>query len=457
MAPGSRESNLKSPSSPASDAALPQGLNRPKLRVLLVGNYATDRQESMQRFGRMLAVELPRRGVAAELCAPQPFFGRLKPSATGLGKWLGYLDKFIVFPFSLRAKIRELMAASRETHESLVVHICDHSNAHYTRYLQKVPHLVTCHDLLAVRMARGEFGPGKVSYTGKKLQHMIVGGLQRAAKLVCVSHATRADVERLLGRVARPVEVVHNGFNYQYSPLAAIAARARVAELLADARQPQRPDFRYLLHVGGGHWYKNRLGVLKIYAAWRERWNSAHGPAPSLLMIGAPFSPEMQAFLANHPEWAGDVISMSFVDDGEDLRALYSAAELFLFPSLEEGFGWPIVEAQACGCRVVTTGKAPMTEIGGEAAVYADPAGVDGTAADGFTGAARLVAEILAEDAAARQSRIAAGLANATRFSTEEMICHYIDVYHGTLAEAPSAWAIADRPSTAPIASDVAR
>ena len=54
----------------------------------------------------------------------------------------------------------------------------------------------------------------------------------------------------------------------------------------------------------------------------------------------------------------------------EALAALYSGAELLLFPSLEEGFGWPIIEAQASGCRVVTTGKAPMTEVGGNAAFY---------------------------------------------------------------------------------------
>ena len=77
----------------------------------------------------------------------------------------------------------------------------------------------------------------------------------------------------------------------------------------------------------------------------------------------------MNEFMDAHPEMAASVIPLTNVDN-ETLRALYSAAELLLFPSLEEGFGWPIVEAQACGCRVVTSQKAPMTEAGGDAAFY---------------------------------------------------------------------------------------
>ncbi len=57
----------------------------------------------------------------------------------------------------------------------------------------------------------------------------------------------------------------------------------------------------------------------------------------------------------------------------EDLRALYSRAEALLFPSFEAGYGWPVAEAQACGCPVGTSNRAPMTEVGGEAATYFDP------------------------------------------------------------------------------------
>jgi glycosyltransferase involved in cell wall biosynthesis len=57
----------------------------------------------------------------------------------------------------------------------------------------------------------------------------------------------------------------------------------------------------------------------------------------------------------------------------EQLCAIYSAAQALIFPSFYEGFGWPIIEAQACGCPVFTSNRAPMTEVGGTAAIYFDP------------------------------------------------------------------------------------
>ena len=57
----------------------------------------------------------------------------------------------------------------------------------------------------------------------------------------------------------------------------------------------------------------------------------------------------------------------------EDLRALYSTATALLFPSFQEGFGWPIIEAQACGCPVITSNRTPMTEVGENAAIYINP------------------------------------------------------------------------------------
>ena len=112
--------------------------------------------------------------------------------------------------------------------------------------------------------------------------------------------------------------------------------------------------------------------------------------------------------------------------DNATLAALYSGAELLLFPSLEEGFGWPIIEAQACGCRVLTTAKAPMSEVGGEAAFYlADPN-------DAAAGAIE-VEKILAQDTTVRAATVRAGIVNAARFSTERMIREYLAIYREVL------------------------
>ena len=71
------------------------------LKILLIANYENDRQESMLRFASLLEAELRKAGISVEVIRPQPFFGRLKRGAAGTGKWLGYIDKFLIFPFAL--------------------------------------------------------------------------------------------------------------------------------------------------------------------------------------------------------------------------------------------------------------------------------------------------------------------------------------------------------------------
>lgn len=350
-------------------------------RVLLVGNYLHDRQESMLRFADTLLAGLQAEGIKVEITRPEAFFGRLRPGASGLGKWLGYLDKFLIFPFALKR-----LAARFD-----VVHVCDHSNAHYTAYLKNIPHLVTCNDLLAIRSALGEFPQNPTGWTGRILQRMILRGLRRAQRITCISEATRCDLLRLTGIPEERTGVTYMGLNHPYSPAVA----------------PRLIPEPYLLHVGGDQWYKNRAGVLAIHAELRRL---AGARIPKLVLVGPPL-----------PGAPPGVEVLSSVEN-ESLRLLYSQAELLLFPSLAEGFGWPVVEAHACGCRVVTTRKPPLTEAGGTAAFYiddpADPAA-----------AARVVLGVLDQESTARRSAEEEGLKNAARFPTVKMVREYAALY----------------------------
>jgi glycosyltransferase involved in cell wall biosynthesis len=374
------------------------------MKVLLVSNYLHDRQESMLRFAAALADGFRFAGVDVQVARPEPFFGRLRPAGSGLGKWLGYLDKFLVFP----RRLRRLAAAVD------LVHICDHSNSIYVKHIASRPHLVTCHDMLAIRSARGEFPENRTGWSGRILQRWILAGLRRARRLTCVSEATRHDVLRLTGHSANIVSVTQMGQNFAYAPMAEVANAAELRRrgekfdesVFARHGIPAEP---YVLHVGGGQWYKNRTGVLAIHAALQAQM----GPrTPRLVLVGPPC--------------AKPGVEVRSAVDNRTLAALYSGAELLLFPSLEEGFGWPIIEAQACGCRVLATGKDPMTEVGGQAAFYlADP----NDAAAG----ARAVEKILAQDDATRRAAIHAGIENASRFSTERTIREYLAIYREVL------------------------
>jgi glycosyltransferase involved in cell wall biosynthesis len=366
------------------------------LRILLVGNYPPDKQESMLRFAALLERELTARGHEVTLSQPAPLVGQIKWTNSSIRKWLGYVDKFLFYPSRL-----SLIKTNFD-----IVHICDHSNAMYVRYLVNVPHVVTCHDVLAIRSALGEIPQNPVSSTGRKFQALILAGLEVAERIVCVSENTRIELLRVTGRNPSSATVTYLSLNYPYSPAERDAALVRLDKLGFDARTP------YLMHVGGTVWYKNKLGVLQIF----NHLQKLIAPSPmKLLMIGKALSPPLLEYISeNNLE---NLIEKRTNLSNEDLRAAYTLSEGLIFPSLQEGFGWPVLEAQACGCPVFTTARAPMTEVGGDAAVYFDPSDT--------TGSAEIVAQALKDREAIRQR----GIANSLRFNVEQMIQGYIDAY----------------------------
>ena len=364
------------------------------MKVLLIGNYAPDQQYSMQGFARALLSGLCERGINARLLVPPTIAGRLHiPKA---GKWLGYGDKFIAFPPQL---IQAMRAAD-------IVHLCDQGNAIYTKYLARKPHLVTCHDLLAIRAARGEMPDQKTGAAGRLFQRLILAGVARAQAAVCVSQTTREDLLRISGLPEKRVRVIYNGL---YLPVEPMLAGPSETFLRSAGISPEEP---FLLHVGGNQFYKNRMGLLEIYYALAEHKN---GAPMRLIMAGKPFTPEMRRRLAEN-RLENRVIEL-VEPDNETLRALYSRAKALIFPSLYEGFGLPLIEAQSCGCPVFASGRAPMTEVGGSGAVYFDPAQPEQ--------AARIIAGNLDNDETMRN----AGFVNVRRFSAAQMIEGYIQAY----------------------------
>ena len=347
----------------------------------------------------MMLTGLNAAGISAELIQPFPFFGRFRYAGNFVAKWLAYLDKFVLFPRTLAKRLRERPA---------LVHICDHSNAMYTRRIHGVPVVVTCHDLLAVRGARGEPTGCPASATGKLLQRWIVAGLGKATAVACDSRATLEDAQRLVPRRnSRPkLEVITLGLSYPYRVLLPGEARKRLAESTSlDA------DASFVLHVGSNIAYKNREGVLRIFARCREEWNGL------LVCAGEPLSPSLRS-LGRQLGVADRIVELPGVTS-EVLEALYNCAVALLFPSTCEGFGWPIAEAHACGCPVLCADRPPMTEVAG-------PAGLIHRLDD----EAGFAADILRlTDPAERERWSAKSLENAKRFSAARMISEYRVLY----------------------------
>jgi glycosyltransferase involved in cell wall biosynthesis len=119
------------------------------------------------------------------------------------------------------------------------------------------------------------------------------------------------------------------------------------------------------------------------------------------------------------------------------LEALYSYADIFLFPSLEEGFGWPIIEAQACGCRVVTTNLAPMNEIGGPSAIYLERYSTDNKDTWAIENVDKLV-DYLQLPINAKHEFSQQSLKWAANFESKKVLDEYFEFYQSVFYETTS-------------------
>lgn len=371
------------------------------MKILLIGNLPEDGQQSMQRFTTLLATGLAKRGHAVTILTPTLRLARLGPRYRydGLPKYLGYFDKFVLFPRQLR---RHVAATPPD-----VVHFTDHASAIYGSAVGGIPALATCHDLLQIRAARGGIPQQTLGRLARRHQEWILASLARLPHLACVSGRTREDVLRLTGLPPARVSVIPNALNHPYQPIAPAVARARLAgmdpRLLAPAG--------FLLQVGGAQWYKNRPGTLSLY----KELSGLLSPTPALVMVGPPLSAEDSA-QATALGVSPRIIHLAAVTNPQ-LEALYNLAGGLLFPSWEEGFGWPVAEAQACGCPVFASDRAPMNEVGGRSAFYFDPADP--------AGAARLIAAAWPARAARREL----ALAESHRWQPAPMLDAYEALY----------------------------
>ncbi len=370
---------------------------------------------SMPRYAGWLEAGLAERGhTVSRLTAPGHLAAQLP--ARWQSKWVNYVDQFVLFPLWVRPRLRRLPA------DTLFV-FCDQALGPWVPLVCRRPHVVHCHDFLALRSALGEIPENPTSFTGRLYQRLIRWGFRHGRHFISISRQTQADLQRFGPAQPLTSEVVLNGLNFPYAPLSADAAR----QLLHAT--PLQPGRGFLLNVAGSQWYKNRAGIVRLYAEYVRR---VADPLP-LWCVGPPPDAAVRAQLAQ----VGPAGAVHFVQglSSPALQAAYSLAAAFLFPSLEEGFGWPIIEAQACGCPVLTTDAPPMNEVAGPAAVLLPRLAFGGDLAAWAVHSADQLVALLAEPPAQRQTRAEQGLAWAARFDAERALDACAALYEQVLAQ----------------------
>ncbi|MCO6451085.1 MAG: glycosyltransferase family 4 protein [Caldilineales bacterium] len=265
------------------------------------------------------------------------------------------------------------------------------------------PGVVTIHDLSFLRYPQA-FNASNRLY----LSRITALSSRRAQRVIAVSEATAGEVHELLGVPRNRIDVVYNGVDDDFSTRPAV----EIETYREQAGWPQR----FILSVGTLEPRKNYPSLLRAYALYRQM--SSH-PLPLLIGGGKGWRYEEVYKLQSELRLEESVRFLGYVAP-EQLPWLYNAAQLFVYPSLYEGFGLPVAEAMACGTPVITSTESSLPEVAGDAALIVSPYEVEEMAV--------AMRDILSDDAR-RQSMITAGLEQSRQFHWSRTAAQTAEIY----------------------------
>jgi glycosyltransferase involved in cell wall biosynthesis len=302
----------------------------------------------------------------------------------------------VVQPFALRKERVDLL----------------HALAFVTPLLSPCPSVITVYDL-SFLLYPESFKRFKRFYLGLFTRLSV----RRARRIIAISKSTKHDVVRLLGVSPEKVDVVYCGIDQAFRPL----PEDQVASFRSKRGLPER----FILFVGTIEPRKNVTRLIEAYADLRFAIRDLR------LVIGGAKGWFYEDVFARVEELGleGEVMFPGYIPVSE-LPLWYNAAELFVYPSLYEGFGLPPLEAMACGTPVVTANTSSLPEVVGEAPGTGSQGHSAGLTVDPLdvAGLAEAMRRVLGDEAL-RQEMRKRGLQRAKGFSWTKTAQETVQVY----------------------------
>lgn len=283
-----------------------------------------------------------------------------------------------------------------------------HCTANTAPLLYKGTLLVTIHDLIF--MDKTDVAGSAYQRFGNLYRRWIVPAVARKATAIAtVSEYSKEEICKRLRIYDNKVTVVYNGVSRVFKPTDEPSTREAFRKKYAVPPE-------YILHMGNTAPRKNTLNVCKAYHLYCQQQ-----PNALPLVISGCSETFIQELLQQHQmQHLREKIHITGYIAAEDLPQLYGMSRLFLYPSLQEGFGLPVIEAMGCGVPVITSNGSSLQEISGQAAKLVDPENPESIA-----GAIRQVLE----DEALIKYMQTLGIMNAKRFSWNETAVKTLALY----------------------------
>lgn len=266
--------------------------------------------------------------------------------------------------------------------------------------------VATIHDLAPFHVS-GKYDWRRMFY-GRVIARRLA---RRQDHIIAISQNTADDLSQFFGLVAAKISVIHNGLDHaRFFPAQSETARDEIRR----KHNFHQPFFLYLARLE--HPGKNHVRLIEAFNQFKTDTHSAW----QLVFGGADWhgSEVIHTAIADSP-FAADIRCLGFVGDS-DLPDLYRAADVFVYPSLFEGFGMPPIEAMACGCPVISSECGSLNEVVADAAALVE-------AQDAESIAHQLT--VLAHDEPLRANLRSAGLARAQFFNWQKTARQTLAVY----------------------------
>ncbi|GIV84983.1 MAG: hypothetical protein KatS3mg052_1990 [Candidatus Roseilinea sp.] len=271
------------------------------------------------------------------------------------------------YPWRLRALIAQMFNLSQDnlfartianTRERLPPPALFHATEHLLPRFKRIKTVFTLHDLIFKFFPHYHLPRNRIFLT---LAMPLF--LRRADAIICVSEHTRRDAMKVYNTPEEKMHVIYEGVHPRFR-------RVTDAKALQAVKERYRLGDKFILAVGTIEPRKNLVTLFEAFKALRERDD---GLADEVIVVGKQGWLHASTYRTVHSlGLTGRVRFLTAVTD-DDLVAIYSLARVMAFPSVYEGFGFPPLEAMACGAPVVSSNAASLPEICGDAAVLIPP------------------------------------------------------------------------------------
>jgi len=190
--------------------------------------------------------------------------------------------------------------------------------------------------------------------------------LKKATKIITISKNTKTDIIKYLNIPEKKIKVIYPAVRPFFHPISDTITLENIG------KKYQINNKKIILYVGTLEPRKNIPVLIKSFCVLKKKFKIEH----SLVLVGAKGWKYEEIFSLKETVGCNDIIFTGFVQE-EDLPGIYNLADVFVYPSLYEGFGLPVLEAMACGTPVITSNTSSLPEVVGDAGILVDPSNIE--------------------------------------------------------------------------------